>query len=131
MEGGRKYVWTVDDVMAIKPRFLASMGDHIFLTTVFRARAFGTRGAPLKFYLKAKLRSIRTKMDKNVEFTRHVSINHQSSSVASVRYSANLNLSQCYNFKLPPGKRYNNTKCKQSNNVRANSVTKEKTNLRA
>ena len=35
----RTYVWTVDDVIAIKPRFLASMGYHIFLTMVLRARA--------------------------------------------------------------------------------------------
>ena len=28
---GRTYVWTVDDIMAIKPKFLASMGYHIFL----------------------------------------------------------------------------------------------------
>ena len=44
----------VDDVMAIKPNFLTSMGYHIFLTMVLRARAFGARGAPLKtnFYEK-------------------------------------------------------------------------------
>ena len=36
------YVQTVNDVMATKPRFLASMGYHIFLTMVIRAR-----GAPL------------------------------------------------------------------------------------
>ena len=29
----------VDDVMAIKPNFLTSMGYHIFLTMVLRARA--------------------------------------------------------------------------------------------
>ena len=34
----RLYVRTVDDAMAIKPRFLASMGYHIFLTMVLRAR---------------------------------------------------------------------------------------------
>ena len=33
----------VDDVMAIKPNFLTSIGYHIFLTMVLRAR-----GAPLK-----------------------------------------------------------------------------------
>ena len=37
----------VHDVMAIKPNFLTSMGYHIFLTMVLRARAFGARGAPL------------------------------------------------------------------------------------
>ena len=37
---GRMYVRTVDNVMAIKPRFLALMGNHIFLTMVLR-------GAPL------------------------------------------------------------------------------------
>ena len=43
------YVRTdVDDVMAIKPNFLTSMGYHIFLTTVLRAHAFGARGAPLQ-----------------------------------------------------------------------------------
>ena len=30
----------VDDVMAIKPNFLTSMGYHIFLTMVLRARSF-------------------------------------------------------------------------------------------
>ena len=41
----RTYVRTVDNVMAIKPKFLrrsASMGHHIFLTIVL-----GARGAPL------------------------------------------------------------------------------------
>ena len=42
MEGGRTYVRTVDDVMAIKPRFLASMGYHIFLTMVLRALALSS-----------------------------------------------------------------------------------------
>ena len=37
---GRTDVRTdVDDVMAIKPNFLTSMGYHIFLTMVLRARA--------------------------------------------------------------------------------------------
>ena len=31
---------TVDDVIAIKPRFLASMGYHIFLIMMLRTRAF-------------------------------------------------------------------------------------------
>ena len=35
----RTYVRTVDDVLAIKPRFLASMAYHIFLTMVLRTRA--------------------------------------------------------------------------------------------
>ena len=30
--GGRTYIGTVDDIMAIKPQFLALMGYHIFLT---------------------------------------------------------------------------------------------------
>ena len=38
----------VDHIMAIKPNFLTSMGYHIFLTMVLRARAFGAHGAPLK-----------------------------------------------------------------------------------
>ena len=48
--GGRTYVRTyvvrtdVHDVMAIKPNFLTSMGYHIFLTMVLRAR-----GAPLLY----------------------------------------------------------------------------------
>ena len=33
----------VDDVMAIKPNFLTSMGYHIFLTMVLRARASSVR----------------------------------------------------------------------------------------
>ena len=36
----------VDDVMPIKPNFLTSMGYHIFLTMVLRARG-ALRGAPL------------------------------------------------------------------------------------
>ena len=38
---GRTYVVRTDvhDVMAIKPNFLTSMGYHIFLTMVLRARA--------------------------------------------------------------------------------------------
>ena len=40
----RTYVRTdVDDVMAIKPNFLTSMGYHIFLTMVLRARAPSAR----------------------------------------------------------------------------------------
>ena len=39
----------VDDVMAIKPNFLASMGCHIFLTMVLRARAPSAR-AELRYY---------------------------------------------------------------------------------
>ena len=38
----RTYVQTIDDVMAIKPKFLASMGYHIFLIMLL-----GGRGAPL------------------------------------------------------------------------------------
>ena len=50
---GRTYVRTdVHDVMAMKPNFLTSMGYHIFLSMVLRARAFGERGAPLSSYLK-------------------------------------------------------------------------------
>ena len=37
----------LDDVMAINPNFLTSMGYHIFLTMVLRARAPSARGAPL------------------------------------------------------------------------------------
>ena len=45
------YVCTdVHDVMAITPNFLTSMGYHIFLTMVLRARAFGARGAPLLMF---------------------------------------------------------------------------------
>ena len=45
---GRTYVRCTDvhDVMAIKPNFLTSMGYHIFLSMVLRARA-PSRGAPL------------------------------------------------------------------------------------
>ena len=40
----RMYVRTdVDDVMAIKPNFLTSMGYHIFLSMVLRARAPSAR----------------------------------------------------------------------------------------
>ena len=54
--GGRTCVCTdvrtVDDVMAIKPRFLASMGYHIFLTMVLRACAPSSR---------AELRNLRNR----------------------------------------------------------------------
>ena len=47
----RTYVRTdVHDVMAIKPNFLISMGYHIFLTMVLRARAPSARGAPLLIF---------------------------------------------------------------------------------
>ena len=39
----------VDDVMAIKPNFLTSMGYHVFLSMVL-----GARGAPLKQLLRKK-----------------------------------------------------------------------------
>ena len=52
------YVRTVDDVMAIKPNFLASMGYQYFLSYgAPRERAFGARGAPL---LLAELEGART-----------------------------------------------------------------------
>ena len=60
MEGwtyGRTCVRTFDDAMAIKPRFLASMGYHIFLTMVLRALVPSAR-AELRYnnglYLSAK-----------------------------------------------------------------------------
>ena len=47
---GRTDVRTdVHDVMAIKPNFLTSMGYHIFLTMVLRARAPSAR-AELRYY---------------------------------------------------------------------------------
>ena len=36
--GGRTYVRMIDDVMATKPNFFASMGYHIFLSMVLRTR---------------------------------------------------------------------------------------------
>ena len=52
----RTYVRTdVDDVMAIKPNFLTSMGYHIFLTMVLHARAPKAR-AELRYY-NAKFRT--------------------------------------------------------------------------
>ena len=47
------YVRTdVHDVMAIKPNFLTSMGYHIFLSMVLRARAPSAR-AELRYYINA------------------------------------------------------------------------------
>ena len=43
----RTYGRTVDDVMAVKSRFFASMGYHIFSTMVLGALAPLARGAPL------------------------------------------------------------------------------------
>ena len=60
---GRTYVRTlyvrtdVHDVMAIKPNFLTSMGYHIFLTMVLRARAPSAR---------AELRYKKTSVPKNI-----------------------------------------------------------------
>ena len=46
---GRTDVRTdVDDAMAIKPNFPTSMGYHIFLTMVLRARAPSVGGTPLQ-----------------------------------------------------------------------------------
>ena len=42
---GWRYVRTVDDVMVIKPRFLASMGYHIFLTMVLHSRVRRARSS--------------------------------------------------------------------------------------
>ena len=54
--GGRTCVCTdvrtVDDVMAVKPRFLAAMGYHIFLTMVLHAYAPSSR---------AELRNLRNR----------------------------------------------------------------------
>ena len=44
----------VDDVMAIKPNFLTSMGYHIFLTMVLRARAGYSSQALERYKLKAE-----------------------------------------------------------------------------
>ena len=44
----------VDDVMAIKPNFLTSMGYHIFLTMVLRARAPSAR-VELRYYPVSKI----------------------------------------------------------------------------
>ena len=48
---GRTYVRCTDvhDVMAIKPNFLTSMGYHIFLSMVLRARAPSAR-VELRYY---------------------------------------------------------------------------------
>ena len=49
---GRTYVRCTDvhDVMAIKPNFLTSMGYHIFLSMVLRARAPSAR-AELRYHI--------------------------------------------------------------------------------
>ena len=48
---GRTYVRTdVHDVMAMKPNFLTSMGYHIFLSMVLRARAPRAPNAELRYY---------------------------------------------------------------------------------
>ena len=57
---GRTDVRTyVDDVMAIKPNFLTSMGYHIFLTMVLRARAPSARAELRYNELTAKLWFVR------------------------------------------------------------------------
>ena len=61
---GRTYV---DDVMAIKPNFLTSMGYYIFLNMVLRAR-----GAPLKLcdFISSNFRTLleRSIRSSNVKF---------------------------------------------------------------
>ena len=54
------YVRTdVDDVMAIKPNFLTSMGYHIFLTMVLRTRAPSARAELRYNFLCLVLRRLR------------------------------------------------------------------------
>ena len=65
---GRTYVRTlyvrtdVHDVMAIKPNFLTSMGYHIFLSMVLRARAPSAR-AELRYYQRIVLESWFTNLE--------------------------------------------------------------------
>ena len=54
MKGRTDVVRTdVDDVMAIKPNFLTSMGYHIFLTMVLRALRYELMGTQRKTAAKA------------------------------------------------------------------------------
>ena len=55
------YVRTdVHDVMAIKPNFLTSMGYHIFLSMVLRARAPSAR-AELRYHMHARYYQLLTR----------------------------------------------------------------------
>ena len=47
IHGGADVRTDVHDVMAIKPNFLTSMGYHIFLTMVLRARAPSAMNTPV------------------------------------------------------------------------------------
>ena len=67
MEG---YVRTVDDVMAIKPRFRASMGYHIFLTMVLHAR-----GALLFLPKSITVTSSSSEFRMRLEITIYININ--------------------------------------------------------
>ena len=55
--GGRTYVRMIDDVMATKPNFFTSMGYHIFLSMVLRARE---RASPLLSYYENLPNSLTT-----------------------------------------------------------------------
>ena len=58
---GRTYVRMVDDVMAMKPNFLASLGYSIFLAMVLHARAPSARAEPR--YKKKKTTKCKKEMD--------------------------------------------------------------------
>ena len=60
--GGQTDVRTVDDVMAIKPNFLASMGYQYFLS--YGATRAGARGAPLLVKLSKVLLENTCRFDK-------------------------------------------------------------------
>ena len=65
---GRTYVRCTDvhDVMAIKPNFLTSMGYHIFLSMVLRARA-PQRRAELRYHTSVSIVSFTDREDDNIK----------------------------------------------------------------
>ena len=77
---GRTYVRCTDvhDVMAIKPNFLTSMGYHIFLSVVLRARAPSARAE-----LRYKANQLGTKLRLHCRHDRHCFRFGELSSVAT------------------------------------------------
>ena len=55
----------VDDVMPIKPNFLTSMGYHIFLAMVLRARAPSAR-AELRYYFIIVLANVKINVENSL-----------------------------------------------------------------
>ena len=95
---GRTYIRTyvvrtdVDDVMAIKPNFLTSMGYHIFLTMVLRARSSAIKKQDPSYLLRESFWMQSLPTGEFVQFS------EWASQIVPVR-KANGNIRLCGNYK--------------------------------